>query len=763
MPFFDITSFRRLAASWATVLFFFVISPGVLVSHPLGNFTINHFARLDIQSDHIEIAYVVDMAEIPTFGELRTADTNGDGQVSQSELRAYLEQVAPSYAKGLMLSIDGKPQSLEERKGQISSPLGAGGLHTLRLEYLFAVPSAALASAFSHRLQFEDANQADRIGWREIVVTPHSGISIYNSSAFANSVSDELRKYPADMLASPLEERKAQLSWAAGSPPPGVSMLRTRNGRPTMTARDRLSELIAVKQITPGVMLLGLLFACVLGAAHALSPGHGKTVVGAYLVGSRGTPRHAAFLGLTVTITHTAGVFALGLVTLFASQYIHSERIFPILSLFSGAIVASIGLNLFVRRLAAALGYSFGHEHTHSKGGGAVTHSHGGNTHTHLPPGSNSEAVTWRSLLALGISGGLLPCPSALVVLLSAIALHRVSYGLLLVLAFSVGLAGTLTAVGLSFVYAGRWLKSSSVIPKMAIVQRVFPVLSALVVACLGFAICYGAMVQAGFDAPSFFHTVLSRWHAASSGQASLASMGVLAVLFFGLVLGMKHATEVDHVIAVSNIVSEHRKLAKVALVGGLWGIGHTLTLVLVGFVVLTLGVSIPERIAQSLELCVGLMIIGLSLAALLPILKGRSNLHAHFHAHGEATHTHLHFHEHDLAHDDSVPSHDHRVSRVGLKPLLVGAVHGLAGSAALTLLVLTQIRSIMVGLGYLLVFGLGSVLGMMMVSTIIGLPFAFSARRMTRISVVLQVVAGLIGVGFGCWYAYSAGAMAFA
>lgn len=579
--------------------------------------------------------------------------------------------------------------------------------------------------------------------------------------------SNELRSYPAEMLASPLEERKAELSWVAGSPPPGVSVLRTRNGRPTVTSRDRLAELIAVKEVTPTVALLGLLLACVLGAAHALSPGHGKTVVGAYLVGSRGTPRHAAFLGLTVTITHTAGVFALGTITLFASRYVLPERLFPILSLVSGALVAFIGLNLFLRRLGIALGGASGHEHTHDghdhlDDAQTHTHSHGGRPHSHLPPGSKGEGVTWRSLLALGISGGLLPCPSALVVLLSAVALHRVGYGLLLVLAFSVGLAGTLTGVGLSFVYAGRWLNRSQHIPRIAFVQRVFPVLSALVVASLGLAICYGAMTQVGFDPAVSFQSALTRFHAAVSGETSLASMGVLAVLSFGLILGMKHATEVDHVIAVSNIVSEHRKLTKVVLVGGLWGLGHTLTLVLVGFFVLLLGISIPERTSQYLELCVGLMIIGLSLTALTRVIRGRNKLHAHVHSHDDTTHTHLHFHESATQHDDS-SFHNHQVRRIGLKPLLVGAVHGLAGSAALTLLVLTQVRSVVIGLGYLLVFGLGSVVGMMAVSTVIGLPFAISARRLTNVSVSLQLAAGLIGVCFGCWYAYSAGITAFA
>ena len=235
------------------VLFFLFVRPTKLVSHPLGNFTINHFARLDIQQDHLEIIYVVDMAEIPTLGELRIADTNGDGQTSQTELRAYLKRVAPSYENGLTILVDGKRQTLEEKSEQISSALGAGGLHTLRFEYLFALPLSGFANTYAHRLQFEDSNQSGRIGWREIVVTPHSNIAVFDSSAFANSVSNELRTYPADMLAAPLDEDKAELSWVAGSVPAGAVALRTRNGRPTATSRDRLSELIAVNRIVAGL------------------------------------------------------------------------------------------------------------------------------------------------------------------------------------------------------------------------------------------------------------------------------------------------------------------------------------------------------------------------------------------------------------------------------------------------------------------------------------------------------------------------------
>lgn len=728
-------------------------------AHPLGNFTINHFARLKIEQGRLAVVYLIDMAEIPAFQELRTADADQNGTVSDAELQAYADRVAASYCDGVMLTIDGQQEQLRVASGRATAPPGAGGLRTLRLEYEFSGRASDSQPGVSHRLDYRDDNQPDRIGWREIVVEPGSNITVFNSSAFSNSVSNDLRVYPADMLAAPLEEDKAELSWAVGLAPSGAVLLRTRNGRATMAARDRFAELIAVQTLTPGIALLGLLLAAVLGAAHALSPGHGKTVVGAYLVGSRGTARHAAFLGLTVTITHTAGVFALGVATLFASRYILPERLFPILSLVSGVLVALIGFSLFTRRLSALL--TGGQEHSHVHDGSV--HSHGGGcAHSHLPPGTGGEAVSWRNLLALGVSGGLLPCPSALVVLLSAVALHRVGYGLLLVLAFSIGLAATLTGIGLAFVYAGRWLSRFGSLRRAEWLQRVLPVLSALVVACLGAVICYQALQQTNIHPVALAQHGLERWHSFVSGERPLASMGAWAVLGFGLILGFKHATEADHVVAVSSIVSEHRKIVKVALVGGLWGLGHTLTLVAVGTFVLLLGIAIPERVSQYLEFGVGLMIIGLSGTALARALRRRSNLHAHTHTHGMEIHSHIHFHEDGTEHSDSAERHTHEVRQLGLKPLLVGAMHGLAGSAALTLLVLTQVRSIALGISYLLLFGFGSVFGMMVVSTLIGVPFALSARRLTKATVGLQMAAGAVGLCFGCWYAYSVGAVAF-
>jgi len=305
--------------------------------------------------------------------------------------------------------------------------------------------------------------------------------------------------------------------------------------------------LILLEEINLSTLLVALGISFIWGAMHAMTPGHGKTIVGAYLVGSRGTMKHAVYLGLTTTITHTLGVFALGLITLFAAQFIVPETLYPWMSLLSGLFVVGIGLNLFANRFrSSGLGtwtqafkaklrrsprlhspvlahahsegpayqhkyvlntsHEHHHEHAHAHphgheghehtDGRPHDHNHDHADHSHLPPGANSSPVTWRNLLALGISGGLLPCPSALVVLLGAIALNRIGFGLILVLAFSLGLAGALTGIGMTFIYAGRLFDR---FPSQGRLIQMLPVLSALFVSGIGVAISIKALAEIGW------------------------------------------------------------------------------------------------------------------------------------------------------------------------------------------------------------------------------------------------------------------------
>src|SRR5688572_19938753 len=227
--------------------------------------------------------------------------------------------------------------------------------------------------------------------------------------------------------------------------------------------------------------------------------------------------------------------------------------------------------------------------------------------------------------------------------------------------------------------------------------------------------------------------------------EPSFTSAGMLALLGLGLVFGLKHATEVDHIVAVSTIVSEHRNLLRSAVVGGFWGVGHTASLIVVGVLVLVFRVAIPLPVANWLEFGVALMIIALGILALTRVLRRRRDIHLHRHTHDGQSHVHIHFHEHGTEHEGEAapntgsalasPTHSHAISRLGFKPVLVGAMHGLAGSAALTLLVLTQVQSVWLGLFYLTVFGLGTTLGMLLMSSLIGLPFALSGRRLTSLN----------------------------
>lgn len=347
--------------------------------------------------------------------------------------------------------------------------------------------------------------------------------------------------------------------------------------------------------------------------------------------------------------------------------------------------------------------------------------------------------------LELGVSGGLLPCPSALVVLLAAISLGRVGFGLLLVVAFSLGLATTLTGVGLMFVYAGRLLKRPAGAGSLL---RVLPVLSSLVIACAGAAICYEALVNAGFDVQR-----ASGWLSRATAPAGAGSLSTVSALAFGFVLGLKHAVEADHMAAVATIVIERKSVLSSSLVGGLWGVGHTISLLAAGAVVILLNVRVGERTAMGLELVVGLMLVALGANALRKLARG-GRLHLHAHRHGGRLHAHPHLHDGTREADPRT----HHGLRLGLRPLVVGMIHGLAGSAALMLLVLSTIQSPLVGLSYVAVFGVGSVGGMMLMSALVGLPVRLMALRFARADFAARGLAGVFSLGLGLFMVYEIG-----
>jgi nickel/cobalt transporter (NicO) family protein len=290
-----------------------------------------------------------------------------------------------------------------------------------------------------------------------------------------------LRSYPADTLSSPLDRRTATFAVAPGSGT--VSAPRGLDAATSTTNRsgDGLAGVFADAANGKGVLLFLLLAAFGWGAVHALSPGHGKAMVAAYLVGTRGTARHALALGATVTITHTIGVFALGVVTLALSQYVVPEDLYPWLTVASGAMVVLVGAGVLRARMRARRAHSHehaAHPHEHAAHPHGHAHSHGGHTHSHSP-----SDLTWRGLLGMGASAGLIPCPSALVVLLGAISQHQVALGLLLITVFSLGLAATLSGLGLAVVYARGLLARIRFGGEFA---AVLPSLSAVVIVAAG-------------------------------------------------------------------------------------------------------------------------------------------------------------------------------------------------------------------------------------------------------------------------------------
>lgn len=473
------------------------------LAHPLGNFSINQYSRLEVGKSRIKIRQILDAAEIPTFQLQTEIDANKDGVMSGAELDVYAEKITPEVLSKLLLTVNDQPLSLRVESKNVQLKDGEGSLPILRIEWNLAGDVSNLSA--TNQVRFENVNYAERLGWNEIVVHRADGINIFDSTAFGSGITDELNAYPAESLNVPLAEKTAKFSFTTNDVPENARLLQNRDGHATASVapKDKLAELLDVPEITPAIALFGLLFAFGLGAMHAMSPGHGKAVVGAYLVGSRGTPKHAAFLGLTVTITHTLGVFALGLITLFASNYILPEKLMPFLSFVSGLLVLYIGLTMFKSRLFSWLGWKkHQHEHSHDEhfhpsadgsdktthAHDGFTHTHDGHTHSHLPP----ETVSWKSLLALGVSGGLLPCPSALVLMLSAISLGRIGYGLVLTVAFSFGLAATLTAVGLIFLYVGKAFAGARLAENRLV--KALPVASAFVIACVGAVICYNSV-----------------------------------------------------------------------------------------------------------------------------------------------------------------------------------------------------------------------------------------------------------------------------
>ncbi|MEH2166300.1 MAG: sulfite exporter TauE/SafE family protein [Nostoc sp.] len=464
-------------------------------AHPLGNFTINHYAGVQVAPDGVGIDYVLDMAEIPAFQEINHLDTNRDRQAEPIETVQYPDQKCQEVNSHLELLIDKQPLALSLIESTVEFPPGVGGLSTLRLSCNFQGTRELVGA--NQLIEFEDQSYPQRLGWREITVAAN-GVPIQGDFT-SLSITNRLRDYPTELLSSPLDQRRIDfklnpsLTLSEQAPLPSVKSSSRLDNALTGRSNDVFTSLITQENHNFLTILIALVIAFLWGGLHALSPGHGKTIVGAYLVGSRSNAQHALFLGLIMTITHTAGIFALGLVALGTSQFILTEQLYPWLSILSGVLVTVIGLNLFISRLQGTqVSHAHDHVHSHEHSHDLHHHHHHNHEHSHLPPHSDVSSMKWSSLLALGISGGLLPCPSALVVLLSAIAMGRIGFGLALVSAFSLGLAAVLTGIGLMLVYAkNRFEHLPLQIPRI----EMLPVASALCITLIGLGITSQALL----------------------------------------------------------------------------------------------------------------------------------------------------------------------------------------------------------------------------------------------------------------------------
>ena len=453
---------KRLLIGCVLALLALPLGGTVASAHPLGNFTVNHFSRVTVGADAIRVHYVLDLAEIPTLQETQAGSVTG---------------IAPRLAGALSLSVDGTAVALVLRSSAVERLEGQAGLPTLRVTLDLDAP----ASPDGARIAYRDRTYAGRIGWHVVVI----GGAIADSTVGADDPTNELRSYPTDPTVTPpdVTEGAATIDLAS-------SVSRSADGFAGAarfaidTSADRLSSYLRGGSVELGSLAAALLVAMALGALHALGPGHGKAMVAAYLVGSRGTPAQAVVLGMTVTITHTIGVYLLGALTLVAAQYVLPERLYPILGVLSGVLVVAIGLGLLRARissLGARADAADPHGHPHGDGPGQHRHDTG--------------PVGMRGLLALGVSGGLLPCPTALVVLLAAVSFHNVILGMVLVAAFSVGLAIVLTGIGLAFVFGQRALRRHHVLSRVggSAIARALPALSAAAITVAGLVIAIGA------------------------------------------------------------------------------------------------------------------------------------------------------------------------------------------------------------------------------------------------------------------------------
>jgi nickel/cobalt exporter len=483
----DVKALRRVAT---VALGLMAVCAMPLAAHPLGNFTINHLAKISASRDTLKVRYILDIAEIPTF-QVMHRRANGDW--SPAITQRWADSEMPLVASHLHLLINGETVALRPHGAHAKLRPGAGGLPILRW---VGELSAALPALSSNQIVVNDDVYADRrIGWKDIVVGSQT------------EPTDELRHYPSALIGTPRRVDSASFTVAANGRISNVHDV--TDATPSIgtlgswVAPTTLSGMFTRREQTPVFVILTVLAAFGLGALHAAEPGHGKALLAFTLVGSRATSRQALILASSLTFAHTIGVVLLGLGLFFAAGFV-SESIYPWITLGSGAVIAIIG----ARKLARVIGERRVAVHDDAAAGShrkhAVDdHSHG---HAHEHPHSHSHAIpgtqplNFSSAIWAAMSGGIAPCPAAIVVLLAALRLHQLAYGMVLIVIFSMGLATVLSGLGLGVVKGAAWLSRRSLYARIA---PFAPLASAIVISTIGAWMIAQGLNQQGVAAPT--------------------------------------------------------------------------------------------------------------------------------------------------------------------------------------------------------------------------------------------------------------------
>ena len=560
---------RRLGVLAGTVLAVAAVSLALAPAasaHPLGNFTINQYSGLRVQPDGVTVDYVLDMAEVPAFqARSQDIDADSDGTLSQAEQARWRVAGCARVSTQVTVAVGGRAVPVVVTGSTLSFPPGAAGLVTLRLGC--TLWAAARIDRPVH-LSYRNSAYTDRVGWREVIAVG-DGTTLTASTVPATSSSRRLTAYPANLLTSPLNVRGAELDARPGGARAAAVPAGAEPAAPLARGVDRatskFTDLVGQRRLTVAFGLLAVLLSVLLGALHALAPGHGKTVMAAFLVGGRGSLRQAFTVGLTVTATHTAGVLVLGTV-LTTSVVLAPQTLYPWLGVASGVLLAGVGVTLFRRARAGGPDHAHphGHSHVHGHGHGHGDHRHSGDMpHVHPPaepedadladprvpvlagaaahadgvrltttrtyhdrhphaggeppdrragrpqeqdhqdhtepgravPAGGVPSIRRRALLMMGFAGGLVPSPSALVVLLGAVALGRTWFGVLLVVGYGAGMAAALMGIGLLLARGRRFLERRSLSRGALAITSRLPVLTAGLIVAVGLGLATQAAV----------------------------------------------------------------------------------------------------------------------------------------------------------------------------------------------------------------------------------------------------------------------------